>query len=260
LSGNMGKTTSPPLGLTLTDDIKVVPLGLKMVTQLQPYVTPLIPRLTCCPAVPSKTTSPILLAALIVTGWLLSPIAIRPVNSTSAAVKGGGGIKKSALLAVLPLGVATLIRPDVPGGTLVAIVVAVEELTPDRVILKTRLLFMGVVSKFVPVMVTAVPEVPMVGVKLVIVGAPVAPVTVKATALVAVLVPTVTLIGPVVAAEGTVATISVWVAEVTAAVTPLNLTVLLVGVVEKPVPKMVTVVPSGPLFGVNSIIETSDEI
>jgi hypothetical protein len=59
--------------------------------------------------------------------------------------------------------------------------------------------------KFVPVIVTDVPIGPLVGVKLVIVGA--GAVTVKVPALVAVPPAVVTLIVPVVAPEGTVAVI-----------------------------------------------------
>jgi hypothetical protein len=77
----------------------------------------------------------------------------------------------------------------------------------------------GVGSKLVPVIVTAVPTVPIVGVKLVIVGTPVAPpvVTVNATLLVTVPAPTVTLTGPVVAPLGTVTTRWVIEAAVTVA-------------------------------------------
>jgi hypothetical protein len=113
--------------------------------------------------------------------------------------------------------------------------VAVEELLTARVPLKATLLPDGVVSKFVPVIVTAVPEAPMVGVRLVMVGAPVSPST-KEAELVAVPVSVVTLIGPVVAPVGTLVTICVDAAEMTVAVVPLNLTVFWLGVVLKPVP------------------------
>ena len=76
-------------------------------------------------------------------------------------------------------------------------------------------------------MVTAVPGAPIVGVKLVIVGAPSAPlvVTVKGAPVVAEAEPMVTEIRPVVAPVGTVTTSWVVVAEVTVAAVPLNLTV-----------------------------------
>ena len=80
-------------------------------------------------------------------------------------------------------------------------------------------------SKFVPVMVTAVPAVPMLGVKPLMVGTPEPAETVKFDALETDPDGVVTAIGPVLAAAGTVTTIRVAVAETTFAVTPLNWTV-----------------------------------
>jgi hypothetical protein len=65
--------------------------------------------------------------------------------------------------------------------------------------------------KLVPVIVTAVPEVPVVGSKLVMDGS--GPVTLKLPLLVAVPFGVLTVIGPVVAPVGTVALI--WVSEAT---------------------------------------------
>ena len=73
---------------------------------------------------------------------------------------------------------------------------------------------------------------------------------VKSVALVAVLLPTVTVIAPVAALVGIVAVMLVAVLEVTVAVTPLNLTILLAGAESKFVPEIVTVVPTVPLEGV----------
>jgi hypothetical protein len=86
------------------------------------------------------------------------------------------------------------------------------------------LLFTAVVSKFVPVMVTAVPATPIVGVKPVMVGRPDPPTT-KDELLVALPPGVVMAIGPVVAPPGTVVVIFVLVAAVTVAATPLNVTV-----------------------------------
>ena len=91
------------------------------------------------------------------------------------------------------------------------------------------------VSKFVPVIVKAVPDVPIVGVKLVIVGA-VETLTVKVALLVASPVGVLTEIVPVVAPVGTLVTICEVDAETTVAVTPLNLTVLSPGVELNAVP------------------------
>ena len=102
--------------------------------------------------------------------------------------------------------------------------------------------------KAVPLIVTVLPTGPLVGVKLVIVGAGI---TVKAAALVAVPPGVLTLIWPLVAPLGTVAAIEV--AEVTVKVTalvPLNRTS------EAPVkfvPVIVTLVVTGPLAGVKLV-------
>jgi hypothetical protein len=115
------------------------------------------------------------------------------------------------------------------------------------------MLLVVVVSKPVPVMVTVVPAVPLVGVKLVIDG-----ITVKFDDEVAVWLLTVTLIGPVVAPDGTVVTISVLVELVTTADVPLKLTALFAAVVSKLVPTMVTVVPAVPLVGEKLEMVTDD--
>lgn len=88
----------------------------------------------------------------------------------------------------------------------------------------------GLVSKFVPVTVIAVPGVPIVGVNPVTVGAPVGEVTVKAPVLAAEPLGAVTPIDPVVAPAGTTVTIFVVVDDVTEAVTPLKVTVFWLGV------------------------------
>jgi hypothetical protein len=79
-------------------------------------------------------------------------------------------------------------------------------------------------------------------------------VTVKSVALVAVLPPTVTVTGPVVAPAGTEVEILVAVLAVTTAVVPLKLTILLAGVGSKFIPVMVTVVPMGPDVGENEVM------
>jgi hypothetical protein len=111
----------------------------------------------------------------------------------------------------------------------------------------------------VPVTVTAVPGAPILGLNPVIVGAPVDDVTVKTELLLAEPPGEVTAIAPVVAPLGTLVTIFVVVDDVTEAVTPLKVTVFWLGVALKPVPKIETTVPTGPLLGVNSITETTDE-
>jgi len=136
----------------------------------------------------------------------------------------------------LPWDVATEIRPEpTDDGTEVEILVAVAELTKADMTLNLTRSFVEAVSKFVPLIVTAVPAVPIVGVKLVMVGA-VDALTVKGVLLVAEPVGVVTAINPEVAPDGTLVTISVAVAAVTVAATPLKVTVFWLGVVLNDVP------------------------
>ena len=97
--------------------------------------------------------------------------------------------------------------------------------------------------KLVPVMVTVVPRMPVVGEKEVITGT-----SVKICVLVTLVVDFVTEIEPTVAPLGTVALI--WEPEITvnAADVPLKATPV---APVKLLPVMVTVVPTGPLPGVN---------
>jgi hypothetical protein len=140
------------------------------------------------------------------------------------------------VLTAAPFGVLTAIFPEpLINGTLVEMLVALAELTTAWVILNFVLFFEAVVSKLVPLTVTLVPEAPIVGVKLLIVGALEAE-TVKEVLLETEPAEVVTLIGPVVAPVGTVVTICVAVAEATVAVTPLNVTVFWLGVVLNAVP------------------------
>lgn len=99
-----------------------------------------------------------------------------------------------------------------------------------------------------PVSTTEVPTGPLVGVNDVITGAPC--VTVKSVALMPDPLGVVTVIRPVVAFAGTVATILVEDVTVNAADTPLNRTDV---AFVNPVPLIVTEVPGGPLVGVKEV-------
>ena len=132
--------------------------------------------------------------------------------------------------------------------------VVVLAVTTAVVPLNLTVLLAGVALKFNPVIMTVAPSTPLVGLNDVMVGP-----TVKLVTLVAVFPATVTLIVPVVAPEGTVVVMLVAVLAVTTAVVPLNLTVLLAGVVLKFVPGMLTVVPTAPLVGVKLEIVGKDE-
>ena len=112
-----------------------------------------------------------------------------------------------------------------------------------------------VVLKFVPLIVTAVPGVPDVGLIEVMAGVGVViAVTVKLTALLDFpATVTVTFTAPA-AMLGTVALNEVAVADVTVAAVEPNITVLLPAVVLKFVPVMVTEVPGAPEVGLIALM------
>src|SRR5580765_5756867 len=121
-------------------------------------------------------------------------------------------MKRSVVLTAVPAGVAIVMGPDpVTAGIVVPRDVVVTDETAASVALIFTRSCAAVVSKFVPVTVTAVPATPIDGVKLVIVGAPTVATT-KVAALVAEPPGAVTPIVPVVAPLGTVTTSCVAVA------------------------------------------------
>jgi hypothetical protein len=85
-------------------------------------------------------------------------------------------------------------------------------------------------------------------------------VTVKLSALVTEPSPGVeTVTDPVVAPAGTLTVSEVALAALTPAAVPLNLTVFEAGVVENPVPSIVTVAPTSPLAGVSWTTDKAEE-
>ena len=158
----------------------VVEFGLRMEVRRQhPLSVEVEFRLTRWPAAPSKRIIPIF-PAVVNAIVVVPPKAIRPVKTTSAGAYGGGGTKKSPLLTALPAEVATVTFPDVPTeGTLVAIAVEVTELRVAGMVLNSTRLLPAVGSKLLPVIVTLVPAVAIVGVNPLMTGAPLDEVTVN---------------------------------------------------------------------------------
>jgi len=106
-------------------------------------------------------------------------------------------------LVAVPPGVVTVTRPVVaPEGTVVFTEVAERTVKVAEAPLNATAV---APERFVPVIVTLVPALPLVGESDEIVGAAVDPVTLKLVELVAVPPAVVTAIGPVVAPAGTVA-------------------------------------------------------
>jgi len=170
------------------------------------------------------------------------------------------GTKKSWLLWAIPLFVDTVMCPDATGnGTVTAIELEVAEEPGADVKLNLSRSLAAFVSKFVPVIVTAVPGAPFGGVSPEIVGAPVPLFTVKELPLVAAPAGAVTCIVPVVAPDGIAAMSCVVLAEDMVAAVPLKETESWLEFALNPVPLIVTAVPTGPLLGVKSMMEICAE-
>ena len=209
-----------------------------------------------CPAGASKRVSPTF--AVVGIDRLPEPgKAMRPVNSTSAGVKGAGGTKKSPPVAV-PARVVTETRPDAtPSGTVAVSCWGLADVTGATTDPKRTVSIAAVGSKCAPLTVTVIPTVPIAGLKLVIVGR-LEPRTAKASALVAEPAGVVTPSRPVVAPAGTFTVSDVGEAESTVAGVPLKVRTLSAGVAEKAVPETVTVVPGGPETGVNPRMDVTE--
>src|SRR2546430_16446591 len=133
-----------------------------------------------------------------------------------------------------------------PAGTGATMLVAPQLVGVATVPLNFTVLVPCVAPKFVPAIVTDVPMIPDVGLRLVMLGA--GTVTVKLTPLLAT-PPTVTTTFPVVAPLGTGATILVALQLVGVAAVPLNVTVLVPCVIPKFAPVIVTDMPTNPDVG-----------
>lgn len=164
------------------------------------------------------------------------------------------------MLVLCPVGVEIAMCPEVPFDGTVALICVLVALETAACAVLNVILSLASTSKFVPLIDIDVPGVPIVGVKLVMVGAPEFDVTVKFEVLDTEPEGVVTVIGPVVALAGTVTTSCVAVADTTVAATPLNCTVSCEAVALNPVPLMVTEPPEAPLFGVNEIMESCDAL
>lgn len=253
-----------PSGVVTTKSLVLAAVLPPTVTEIFPVVAPtgtvvvmlvVVLALTLA-AVPLNLT--VLFAGVVLKSVpvIVTVFPTGPLKGVKLMMVGGGTIvtvKSATLVAVLPTTVTVIFPVVAPEGTDVVMLVAVLAITPAVVPLNLTVLLAGTVLKFVPVMVTVLPIGPLDGVKLVMVGGKRA-VTVKSATLVAVLPPTVTEIFPVVAPEGTDVVMLVAVLVITLATIPLNLTVLLFGVVLKFVPVIVTALPTGPLNGVKLVM------
>jgi hypothetical protein len=181
---------------------------------------------------------------VIVTG-----VPIGPEVGPRLAIPGVT-VKLAPLLAKPPTVTTTLPEPSATAlGTGTTMLVLLQLVGVAAVPLNVTVLVPCVDPKFVPVIVTGVPAVPLVGAKVVIFGT-----TVKFTPLLATLA-TVTTTFPVVAPVGTGTTMPVALQLVGVAAVPLNVTVLVPCVAPKPVPATVTDEPTIPPVGETLVIE-----
>lgn len=180
----------------------------------------------------------------------VAPIA--PLVGLNPVISGVGKIVKlEALAIVTPLTVTEISPVDASAGTVVVMVVEVEDETLAGVPLNLTLFSDGVVLKFVPVMVTVAPSAPVPGVKPEMVGEAN---TVKLLTLVSVTALVVTEMGPDAAPDGTLTVMLVAVDDTISASADIPLNVIAVMVV-KFSPVIVTVAPGAPLVGLKLVIE-----
>jgi hypothetical protein len=178
----------------------------------------------------------------------LAPTA--PLSGVKLVIVGVGKTVNVDPLLATPLTLTTTLPVVAPAGTGTTMLVALQVVTVPAVPLKVTVLLPCVAPKLVPVMVTAFPTPPEVGLRLVIEGVAS---TVNALPLLAT-PPTVTTTLPVDAPAGTGTTMLVELQVETVPAVPLKVTVLLPCVAPKFVPVMVTEAPTSPDVGLRLLM------
>lgn len=238
------------LGLTAKLLVLVaVPIG--VVTLTMPVIAPFGTVVVIAVSEPTLNVAFTPLNLTLVAPVKLAPVIVTfvptaPLVGEKLVIVGGKVTVKLLLLMAVAIGVVTWICPVVaPVGTVV--VMEVSDVTEK---VEATLLNLTAVApvKLAPVIVTAVPIIPLVGEKLVMVGGKL---TVKLLVLVAVPTSVVMLIMPVVAPVGTMAVKEVSDTTLNVVLTPLKLTVV---VPVKLAPVIVTDVPTVPLVGEKLVI------
>src|SRR5436189_268199 len=182
---------------------------------------------------------------------IVTAVPTGPDVGLSVMIDGGTVTVKGTPLLARPPTVTTTFPVVAPVGTGTVRLVALQLVGVANVPLNATVLVPGVAPKSAPVIVTAVPTGPDVGVSVMIDGGTV---TVKGTLLLA-SPPTVTTTVPVVAPVGTGTVRLVALQLVGVATVPLNATVLVPGVAPKFAPAIVTAVPTGPDVGLSVVID-----
>jgi hypothetical protein len=228
-------TTLPVTAPVGTGATMLVPFQFFGVAFTPPKVTVLVPCVaakfaplivTVVPTAPELGFKLVMLGAAVVT-VKLEPLLTRPATVTrTLPVTAPAGTGRTMLVPLQLVGVA---------------------LTP----LNVTVLVPCVVPKFAPLILTAVPNTPELGLRLVMLGAEM--VTVKVAPLLA-FAPTVTTTLPVSAPVGTGRTMLVPLQLVGVALTPLNVTVLVPCVAPKFAPAIATAVPTTPELGLKLVM------
>lgn len=177
---------------------------------------------------------------------MVTEVPTAPVVGLRAVISGAAVTVKLTPLLATPPTVTTTFPVDAAAGTNTTMLVALQLVGTLTVPLNVTVLVPGVAPKFVPVIVTAPPTGPEVGLSVVILGAGRG--TVKFMPLLAT-PPTVTTTFPVVAPVGTGTTMVVALQLVGTPAVPLNVTTLVPCVAPKFVPVIVTGVATAPEAG-----------
>ncbi len=220
------------------EDVTVTPLNVK---EINPVVAPTGTVVVMEVVVEALTVAGVPLKLIMFsTGLVLKFVPVMVTVAPTAPVEGAKPVidgdaktvKLSTLVMVTPLVVTEIGPGPAPDGTVVVMLVALEEVTTAIIPLKSTV---GAGPKFVPVTITVAPIAPLVGLKLVIVGVGS---TVKFEGLETVTPFKVNVTRPVVAPAGTevVNFLPLGSDMVTTAGVPLNRTALSESVVLKFVP------------------------
>ena len=232
------------------------------VTTMFPVVAPLGTVVPMLVALQLVTVAIVPLNFTVLEPWLdpkFAPVIVTdaptaPVVGERLVMVGPDTTVKLDPLLFTPLANTTTIPVVAPLGTVVAMLVALQLVTVAAVPLNLTVLEPWLDPKFVPVMVTDAPTAPVVGERLVMLGADT---TVKLDPLLFTpLANTITF--PVVAPLGTVVAMLVALQLVTVAVVPLNFTVPEPWFDPKFVPVTVTEAPTAPVVGERLVMLGAD--
>ncbi len=195
-------------------------------------------------AMPLNVTVLLPLVAPKLLPLIVTAVATGPLDG-ERLVKKGDGITVNGSAPARPPTLTTTLPLVAPAGTGTTMLLADHDVGVAATPLKVTVLLPWLAPKLLPLIVTVVATVPLVGDRLVSVGTAI---TVYVRALLAI-PPTDTTTLPVVALDGTVTTMLLADQVSGVAAVPLNVTVLVPAVAPKLLPLIVTAVPTCPVDG-----------